>query len=457
MPALPTAAHPPALRIESPADERLLEIRGVNGGFNRIMHYPRLVNHVPIRVELDAGDTGQDRTMRRIYLPAVRISPLQQLHFWVSANGSTYAADASQTQPSFSRLVRGSLLPWTVVQEGYTVEVVATGLQLPVNIAFIPNPRPEPEARNGTVSDYATNLLNFNPTGEFPGSGEQGLTGIVVEPVTGDVYASLLYSIDPSDDAAEHYPIVKRFQSVDGGYTAATQTIILDMFPEPQGQSHQISNLSIGPDGKLYVHMGDGFNAATARNLNAFRGKILRMNLDGSPAVDNPFYAAGDGINARDYVYAYGFRNPFGGAWAAADGFLYEVENGPRTDRFARVVAGRDYRWDGDNADLSSFAIYNWSPSAAPVNLTFIQPQTFGGSGFPTEKMHHAFVSESGPTWATGPQTLGKRISESVPTGCTSAISIKIWTIPRLSIAVPISSGLNPRLLEPDCFRIPHG
>jgi glucose/arabinose dehydrogenase len=222
----------------------------------------------------------------------------------------------------------------------------------------------------------------------------------------------MLYSIDPSADPAPHYPIVKRFQSSDGGRTAATEIVILDMFPEPQRQSHQISNLSIGPDGKLYVHMADGFDAKAARDLDAFRGKILRMNLDGSPAVDNPFYAAADGISARDYVYAYGFRNPFGGAWAAADGFLYEVENGPKTDRFARVVAGGDYLWDGDDADLSNFALYNWSPSVAPVNIAFIQPETFGGSGFPADKMDHAFVSESGPTTATGPQAHGKRISE---------------------------------------------
>jgi glucose/arabinose dehydrogenase len=439
---LPAAAHPPALRIESAADELLLEIRGFDGASNLSTNPPLLVNHVPIRVELDAGNTGQDlvlpesqltfsdetRTAQTVYLPAIRIPPLQQVYFWVSANGSTYMGDGSQTQPTFSRLARGSPLPWTVVQPGYTVEVVATGLQLPVNIAFVPNPGPEPDApsfyvaelygtikvvaRNGAVSDYATGLLNFNPTGRFPGSGEQGLTGIVVEPVTGDVYASMLYSIDPSADPAPHYPIVKRFQSSDGGRTAATEIVILDMFPEPQRQSHQISNLSIGPDGKLYVHMADGFDAKAARDLDAFRGKILRMNLDGSPAVDNPFYAAADGISARDYVYAYGFRNPFGGAWAAADGFLYEVENGPKTDRFARVVAGGDYLWDGDDADLSNFALYNWSPSVAPVNIAFIQPETFGGSGFPADKMDHAFVSESGPTTATGPQAHGKRISE---------------------------------------------
>ncbi len=55
-------------------------------------------------------------------------------------------------------------------------------------------------------------------------------------------------------------------------------------------------------------------------------------------------------------------------------------------------------------------AIYNWNPAHAPVNITFVQPETFQGSGFPAEWMDLAFVSESGPTYGTGPQALGKRI-----------------------------------------------
>src|SRR6185436_11347426 len=171
-------------------------------------------------------------------------------------------------------------MPWVVKQLGYTVEVVAGGFQLPVNIAFLPNPGPnltdplfyvtelygtiKVVRRNGTVSVFAANLLNFNPTGAFPGSGEQGLAGIVVDPATGNVFAGMLYE---SGTNGPHYPKVVKFTSNDGGLTAATQTTILNMAGETQGQSHQISNFSLGPDGKLYVHMGDGFTTAAAQNL----------------------------------------------------------------------------------------------------------------------------------------------------------------------------------------------
>jgi hypothetical protein len=57
-------------------------------------------------------------------------------------------------------------------------------------------------------------------------------------------------------------------------------------------------------------------------------------------------------------------------------------------------------------------ALYNWDPAHAPVNITFVESETFGGSRFPNSKQDRAFVSESGPTYAAGPQTRGKRIVE---------------------------------------------
>lgn len=439
---LPGGATPPSLRIESGQSQPLLEFRGLDGKRNIVINPQPLTEHVPVRVRIDAGDTGQNLALPRsrllftdaqgldrvVYLPPVNLQVTQRAFFWISAGGSTYVGDESQSEPDFSTLARGAPVPWEVTQPGFQVEVVAAGFRLPVNIAFVPNPGPDPGdpfyyvselygiikvvARDGTVSDYATDLLNFSPTGNFPGSGEQGLTGIVVDRVSGDLFAAMLYDSAPPD--GPHFPKVVRFHSADGGRTASSQTVILDMPGEQQGQSHQISNLTIGPDEKLYVHMGDGLDASTAQNLDSYRGKVLRINLDGTPPIDNPFYDAANGINARDYVFAYGLRNPFGGAWRAADGVHYEVENGPSIDRFAQVLAGRNYLWDGQDASMRNFAIYNWEPATGPVNIAFVEPQTWGGSGFPPEKMDHAFVSESGPTWASGPQSRGKRITEFV-------------------------------------------
>ena len=315
----------------------------------------------------------------------------------------------------------GTTTTWTAA-DGFQVDVFAGGLQLPVNIAFLPTSPALPSdplmyvtelhgaikvvAADGTVSDYFNGALNYAPPLSFPGSGEQGLTGIVVEPTTGDVFASMLY--EGAD--GQTYPRVVRFDTAHGGAVAEGSSVVIDMPNTPMGASHQISNLSIGPDGMLYVHMGDGFATSSARDRDDFRGKILRMNLDGSPAPLNPFYDAGDGITAQDFVFALGFRNPFGGAWRSADGELYEVENGPSVDRLAKVVRGVDYMWDGTNESMHQHAAYVWNPGTAPVNIAFVEPQKFDGSGFPGSKLGHAFVTESGPTYGQG--RTGKRISE---------------------------------------------
>jgi glucose/arabinose dehydrogenase len=333
----------------------------------------------------------------------------------------------------------GGSIAWSPLEPGYVIDEVAGGLHLPLDIAFVPNPGSGPKdpllyvtelygsikviTRDGSVSSYATGLLNFNPTGDFPGSGAQGVTGIAVDPASGDVFASMLYDSDPGPADGPHYPKVVRFHSVNGGRTAATRTTILDMAGETQEYSHQVSNLSIGPDGKLYVHMGDGFDPSKSQDLTSLRGKILRINLDGTPPSDNPFHEESeDETLPRDYIFARGFRNPFGGAWRASNGAHYEVENGPSVDRLARVEGGANYTYNGSDASMLTGALYNWAPAHAPVNIAFTQPQTFAGSGFPASQMDHAFVAESGPTYAGGPQTLGKRIVEFDPDPDTGEI-----------------------------------
>jgi glucose/arabinose dehydrogenase len=327
---------------------------------------------------------------------------------------------------------------WVADQAGYKVERVPVTFtagegqfRLPVNIAFVPAAlhRTGPSdplfyvtelygsvrvvSNDYTVRTYAANLLNYNPVGPFPGNGEQGLTGLVIDPVNGDLYVGMLYDDNPSDTVANRFPKVTRLTSADGGLTSSSRTDILRMPGEQQGQSHQVSNLSFGPDGMMYVHNGDGLGTPqTALNLNSFRGKVLRMNKDGSAASDNPFYDAADGVTARDYVFAYGLRNPFGGAWRPSNGEHYSVENGPGVDRMSKIRRGVSYGWDGTSATMSINAIYNWSPATAPVNMVFVDGSVFGGSGFTPGKWDHAFVTESGPTYATGPQSRGKKITE---------------------------------------------
>ncbi|HET6567657.1 MAG TPA: PQQ-dependent sugar dehydrogenase, partial [Rhodothermales bacterium] len=321
---LPGGANPAMLTMGFASGEMLMELRGKDGVANEVVNPGVEVAHAPMRVVVSGGASGVSLPASRlgftdmggqdhaVYLPAMNVGAGASSYFWVSLDGSTFWGTSDQSRPDFSDLAQGAPVPWNVIEPGYKVEVVASGFQLPVNIAFVPDPGSDPEdpyfyvtelygtikvvTRSGEVRDYATNLLNYDPTGIFPGSGEQGLSGVAVDPASGDVFAAMLYDAFPPSDL--HYPKVVRFHSSDGGRTASSQTTILDMAGETQGQSHFVSSVDIGPDGKLYVDLGDGFTAATALNMNSFRGKILRMNPDGSAPIDNPFYDASDGVTA---------------------------------------------------------------------------------------------------------------------------------------------------------------
>lgn len=439
--------NPAAVVLEAADGRLLVSMAGVDGVTNLVTSPAPLSAHVEVRVRVEGGATGvslastsirivdEDCQPRMIYLPVVTLGAGGRSLFWASTSGSTYVALASQDHADLTTLARGSAMPYLSAQSGYVVEPFVTGFQLPVNIAFVPNPGPNPGdvyfyvtelygtikmvTRSGQVSDYKTGLLNFPPTGAFPGSGEQGLAGLVVDPSNGDLYAGVL----ADDGTGTHYPRVLQIKSTDGGRTASSVTPIVIMGSDPQGQSHQISNFSFGADGMLYVHMGDGFVASAGQDLSMFRGKVLRMNRAGGAPADNPFYDAADGITARDYVWEYGVRNPFGGAWRLSDGAHYIVENGPSVDRLSRLVRGRNMLYDGSDASMANFAMYNWNPAHAPVNIVFVQAGVFGGSGFPAEKMDHAFVTESGPTYGEGPQALGKRIVEFVISSAGTVVS----------------------------------
>lgn len=365
--------------------------------------------------------------------------------------------------------------PWQVASD-FRIDVVQTGLRLPINIAFVPNPGPDATdplyyiaelygsiqvvRRDGVRQTFATGLLDYNPQGPISGSGEQGLVGLAVErdvgnPAVYHLYVTMLWDNGAPPGGVNHYPKIERLTSAAGGLSLASRVVLLNMQPETQGQAHQISNITIGPDNKLYVHMGDGFNSSTALNLDQYRGKVLRMNKDGSavatgdPAGANPFYNAANGINARDYIFTYGHRNAFGGAWLRSTGTHWVVENGNSIDRMLSLNSGTSYGWAGADSAIATFSLFVWNPGVAPVNIDFIQPTTFGGSGFPAAYQGRAYVTLSGPTYAFGPQSNAKSIVEFrdlTTVGIDGKLSVPPRTIARYtgtgrSTAVALATG----------------
>ncbi len=110
---------------------------------------------------------------------------------------------------------------------------------------------------------------------------------------------------------------------------------------------HMGGSLNIGPDGKLYLTIGDRYEGRSQDLTNVF-GKVLRLNVDGTVPADNPFYD-GAGPNV-DEIWAYGFRNPYRASFDTTTGRFWVGDVGGNVDSQAYeevnlVEAGRNYGW----------------------------------------------------------------------------------------------------------------
>lgn len=404
---LPGGSGPASIHIQRADSETLALIVG-NARGSRVQSVDPLTLASPALVQVEAGviplSLGQTDLLlvdqagdpREIYLPEIELDPGERVGFWVAADGSTYAATPGAPAPEFTTL-RRARLPWRLSPD-VTLSQVATGFDGVSSIAFVPAPGSAPSApllyvleRSGTV--YV--MRQSGSVSTYASDADERLGSAVVDPDTGDLYVTLTYSEAPELPSAPRYAAIERWSSHDGGLTAATRTRLHDLEPEAEATAAFTSQISLGPDGLLYVLVGDASQPALAQDLERSHGKILRLTRDGAAAPRNPYYDAEDGITPRDYVYASGLRDPVGGAWRVADDSLYFVEPGPSIDRFARLLLGKNYGWNGSAESLTHGALYNWDPSVAPTSLAFLQTEVFAGSGFPSEYQGRAYVSQS--------------------------------------------------------------
>jgi glucose/arabinose dehydrogenase len=115
--------------------------------------------------------------------------------------------------------------------------------------------------------------------------------------------------------------------------------------------------LAIGADGKLYVSSGDRNFGERAQDPASAFGKILRLELDGSPARDNPFAGRAGWLPE---IWSIGHRNPTGMAFDPATGRLWETEFGPRGgDEINIIQRGGNYGW----MDVTQGYHYNGEPA----------------------------------------------------------------------------------------------
>ncbi|MFO7848024.1 MAG: PQQ-dependent sugar dehydrogenase [Balneolaceae bacterium] len=293
------------------------------------------------------------------------------------------------------------------VPDDFSVTEFADDITLPTSLEFSPDGSGRlfvNELQSGKIWVYENGEkhdepfadLSLNIGGGFPYSGENGLIGLEFDPDYEDNgYVYISYA---SRENGEEVGTVARYTDVNG--KGEDFTVLLSGLPSDKG--HQIENVRIGPDGYLYVSVGDAYEDQKAQDADEFHGKILRMTREGEIPDDNPF-------GSESYIYAIGFRNAFDMIFRD-DGELLVSDNGPTgMDRLMSVQAGGNYGWPAepgfhDNSDFINPA-HVWTETVSPTGMLFYE-----GDQFPTEFRGKLFHVLFGYTYSEGPNSNGKRV-----------------------------------------------
>ena len=292
------------------------------------------------------------------------------------------------------------------LEAGLNMEIDAKGFSYPTQFAFVPNPGSGPKdplyyvvelkgqvkvvTNDRTVSVFASDFLP-NPQGEafVP----TGAAGLCLDPVNGYIFATYAYL----DDTNIYRNGIARFSTHPGqfGMKAENTERFHTLFKnEVAAGGHTIGPCQI-KDGLLYVTVGYGQGNSSSLDIHQTNGKILRMTLDFKPVPENPFYEDDGNDTAADYVWAYGFRNPFGLKFVGDR--LFATENGGSIDRFNEIFEGESYLADGTDWSIGARAAQVFSPSLGIVHLSYIPPDN---TLFP-EKYRDSFCRRHG-RWPRG-------------------------------------------------------
>ncbi len=185
-------------------------------------------------------------------------------------------------------------------------------------------------------------------TGQVDTIGEGGLVGLAFHP--NFAANGIFFVCYTASEASEYRVVVSRFHVSGSSRNQADprEEVILDI--DHQTLVHNGGELAFGRDGYLYISVGDGAFMEElgdlAQDLTSLSGKILRIDVDQDPygiPPDNPFVGHPD---AREEIWAYGFRNPFRMSFDRFSGRLFVGDVGEnRVEEIDLVLRGGNYGW----------------------------------------------------------------------------------------------------------------
>ena len=299
------------------------------------------------------------------------------------------------------------------VPAGFTLTELASGLSRPANLQALPDGRfLIGEQQTGHIKVYKNGSILSTPyaiiSPLYTVNNESGLLGLCLDPdfsSNGYVYAFVTHDSTTSR--------VWRFTT--SGDVGIDQTLIVDNIPH-RGVNHNGGGIGFGPDGKLYMAVGEAGDTSWAQDVNILGGKILRANPDGSVPADNPF---------GNLVWSLGHRHPFRLTFQPGTGRLYVTENGPsQDDELNRIIQGGNFGWPSDtgpNANPNHIdPVHNFSSIVVPTDLLFYQGSAmpFDGELFLMEylnaRIRRFTLSLDGDSVISGPTDFVTGVSQPV-------------------------------------------
>ena len=252
-----------------------------------------------------------------------------------------------------------------VILSGFTDTPVVSGLSNPTAMAFAPDGRIFIAQQGGALRVVKDNVLLPQAflTVTVDASGERGLLGVAFDP---DFASNQhLYVYYTATLPAIHNRI-SRFTANGDVAAAGSEAIILDLDNLSSATNHNGGAIHFGPDGKLFVAVGENANGANSQTLGNLLGKILRINADGTIPTDNPFFAQAAGRNRA--IWALGLRNPFTFAFQPGTGRMFINDVGQNTwEEINDGIAGSNYGWPATEGSTS--------------NPSYVSPLYFYGHG----------------------------------------------------------------------------
>lgn len=236
------------------------------------------------------------------------------------------------------------------VPPGFAVETLATGLNAATAFALAPDGRIFLADQTGPLRIWKDGALLPTPALDLSARldtwWERGLVGITLDPdFPRTPHIFLLYV------KKQPYPhhILARFTLDGDTIDPASEKILLEgddqtLVARRQPAGHQGGPLRFGPDGKLYVALGEQSAERLSQSLEHLQGKILRLNRDGTIPADNPFFTRTTGKYRA--IWAYGLRNPFGLAFQTETRRLFATDVGLTSwEEVNEIIPGANYGW----------------------------------------------------------------------------------------------------------------